>query len=60
MTALIIRPIVSKAPNKAFQRDAIAVSHLLQNTQKMRHSNSAPEQQRYAAQLNYEAHVLDC
>jgi len=33
-------------PNKAFQRDAIAVSHLLQSTQKLRHGNSAPEQRR--------------
>ena len=32
--------------NKAFQRDAIAVSHLLQKAQKLRHGNSAPEQRR--------------
>jgi hypothetical protein len=35
--------------NKAFQRDAIAVSHLLHNAQKLRHGNSAPEQRRYGA-----------
>ena len=40
------------AANKAFQMDAIAVSHLLQKAQKLRHGNSAPEQRRYAAQEN--------
>jgi len=35
-----------KTPNKAFQLDAIAMSHLLQRTQKLRHGNSAPEQRR--------------
>ena len=33
-------------PNKAFQRDATAVSHLLQKAQKLRHGNCAPEQRR--------------
>jgi hypothetical protein len=33
-------------PNKAFQRDAIGVSHLLQKAQKLRHSNFAREQRR--------------
>lgn len=37
-----------QAANKAFQRDAIAVSHLLQRAQKLRHGNCAPEQRRYA------------
>ena len=32
--------------NKAFQRDQVAVSHLLQKAQKMRHDNLAPEQGR--------------
>jgi hypothetical protein len=35
-----------EAPNKAFQRDEIAVSHLLQKAQKLRHNNFAPEQRR--------------
>jgi hypothetical protein len=34
------------SPNKAFQRDEVAVSHLLQKAQKLRHSNFAPEQRR--------------
>ena len=33
-------------PNKAFQRDEIAVSHPFQNAQKLRHSNFAAEQRR--------------
>lgn len=33
-------------PNKAFQTDEIAVSHLLQNTQELRHGNFAVEQRR--------------
>lgn len=33
-------------PNKAFQLDKVAVSHLLQKAQKLRHSNFAPEQRR--------------
>lgn len=33
--------------NKAFQRDKVAVSHLLQKAQKLRHNNFAPEQRRY-------------
>jgi len=36
----------SEAANKAFQRDVIAVSHLLQKAQKLRHGDSAPEQRR--------------
>lgn len=34
-------------PNKAFQRDKVAVSHLLQRAQKLCHNNFAPEQRRY-------------
>ena len=33
-------------PNKALQTDKVAVSHLLQNAQKLRHSNFAAEQRR--------------
>ena len=40
---------MSSRPNKAFQKDAITVSHLLQKTQKLRHGNRAPEQRRYGA-----------
>ena len=36
-------------PNKAFQRDKVAMSHLLQRAQKLRHANFGPEQWRYAA-----------
>jgi hypothetical protein len=32
--------------NKAFQTDKIAVSHLLQKAQKLRHNNFAAEQRR--------------
>jgi hypothetical protein len=32
--------------NKAFQTDEIAVSHLLQKAQKLRHDNFAAEQRR--------------
>jgi hypothetical protein len=46
--------LVVFAPNKAFQGDAIAVSHLLQKAQKLRHGNSAPEQRRYAARAGVE------
>jgi|GEM_PF-4505482 len=35
--------ILDHAHNNAFQRDSIAVSHLLQSTQKLRHDNFAPE-----------------
>ena len=35
--------------NKAFQTDKVAVSHLLQRAQKMRHNNFAAEQRRYEA-----------
>ena len=35
--------------NKALQTDEIAVSHLLQTAQKLRHNNFAAEQRRYAA-----------
>ena len=34
------------AHNKAFQTDKVAVSHLLQKAQKLRHSNFAAEQRR--------------
>jgi hypothetical protein len=34
------------AHNKAFQTDKVAVSHLLQKAQKLRHGNCAPEQRR--------------
>jgi len=33
-------------PNKAFQMDKIAVTHLLQRAQKLRHNNFAREQRR--------------
>ena len=42
---------VCDAANKAFQRDVIAVSHLLQSTQKLSHGDSAPEQRCYAESL---------
>jgi hypothetical protein len=35
-----------KTPNKAFQTDEFAVSHLLQKAQKLRHNNFAAEQRR--------------
>jgi hypothetical protein len=35
-------------PNKTFQTDKVAVSHLLQKAQKLRHNNFAAEQRRYA------------
>jgi hypothetical protein len=34
--------------NKALQTDKVAVSHLLQRAQKVRHNNFAVEQRRYA------------
>jgi hypothetical protein len=34
--------------NKAFLRDKVAVSHLLQKAQKLRHNSFAAEQRRYA------------
>ena len=34
------------AHNKAFERDKVAVSQLLQKAQKLRHSKFAPEQRR--------------
>jgi hypothetical protein len=37
---------VSNRANKAFQTDKIAVSHLLQKAQKLRHNNFAAEQWR--------------
>jgi hypothetical protein len=37
-------------PNKAFQTDELAMSHLLQKTQKLRHGNFAAEQRRLATQ----------
>lgn len=40
-----------RAPNKAFQTDKVAVSHLLQRAQKLRHSNFAAEQRRYASRM---------
>jgi len=40
--------------NKAFQRDKVAVSHLLQKAQKLRHSNFAPEQRRYGSKTRSE------
>src|SRR5690606_6597058 len=42
--------IFGEVPNKAVQRDATAVSHLLPSTQKLRHGNCAPEQRRYVPQ----------
>jgi hypothetical protein len=45
--------VVVKSANKAFQRDEVAVSHLLQKAQKLRHSNFAPEQRRYTAQAAF-------
>jgi hypothetical protein len=33
-------------PNKAFQTDKVAVSHLLQKAQKLRHNKFAAEQRR--------------
>lgn len=35
--------VIEARSNKAFYRDAIAVSHLLQGAQKLRHGNSAPD-----------------
>lgn len=35
--------------NKAFQEDEVAVSHFLQEVQKLRLSNFAPELGRYAS-----------
>lgn len=37
---------VLEAPNKAFQTDEFAVSHLLQRVQKLRHNKFAAEQRR--------------
>jgi hypothetical protein len=37
---------VAASFNKAFQTDEIAVSHLLQKAQKLRHNNFAAEQRR--------------
>jgi hypothetical protein len=34
------------ATNKAFQTDKVALSHLLQTAQKLRHNNFAAEQRR--------------
>lgn len=34
------------SPNKAFQTDEVAVSHLLLKAQKLRHNNFAAEQRR--------------
>jgi hypothetical protein len=38
--------VMTSGANKAFQTDEIAVSHLLQKAQKLRHSNFAAEQRR--------------
>jgi hypothetical protein len=37
---------LSQHLNKAFQTDEVAVSHLLQKAQKLRHNNFAAEQRR--------------
>src|SRR5690554_1154426 len=48
---LIVRHSLSgKSPNKAFQTDKVAVSHLLQKAQKPRHANFAAEQRRYGGE----------
>jgi hypothetical protein len=36
--------VEDEAPNKAFQRDEFAVSHLCKKAQELDHSNFAPEQ----------------
>jgi hypothetical protein len=38
---------MSQPHNKAFQTDKVAVSHLLQKAQKLRHDNFAAKQRRY-------------
>lgn len=47
--------LVGVPPNTAFQRGKLAVSHLLQAAQKLRHDNFAPEQRHYVSEAPNES-----
>jgi hypothetical protein len=53
MSQLLPLVVSRNFANKAFQADKIAVSHLLQKAQKLRHINFAAEQRRYAASRSW-------